>query len=275
MKRIVVVDDEPVLASIYRAKFLAEGFHVDVATDGEAALELIERVKPDLVLLDLMLPKIKGIDVLKKVRANPLFKDLPIAVFSNSGQTGAVEDAWAAGASLVLSKSRTSPKQMVESVLSSLSNGGVADRPTPEISDTIPTTKNYNTAPNTSLKRRILLVEINAEVRAILAHILTHAGYQITFADGQSHAALLLDIAHFDLLLLNHALCHESPKSFYHQARRRHSQLPVMMYSMHAGLIDSKEALSAGVSRFLTTPEELLNVAQISATMIEQTQASV
>jgi two-component system response regulator VicR len=62
MKKIVVVDDQPVLASIYRAKFLAEGFNVDVAADGEAALELIERVKPDVVLLDLMLPKIKGID---------------------------------------------------------------------------------------------------------------------------------------------------------------------------------------------------------------------
>jgi len=273
MKKIVVVDDEPVLASIYRAKFLAEGFHVDVAADGEAALELIERMKPDLVLLDLMLPKIKGIDVLKKVRANPLFKLLPIVVFSNSGQTGAVEEAWAAGASLVLSKSKTSPKNMVESVLGALSNSGVADQHAPEASGASPTTNSYNTSPNASLKGRILLVEINAEVRALLAHILTRGGYQITYADGQSHAALLLDVAHFDLLLMNHALCYESPKSFCHQARRRHSQLPVLMYSMYGGL-DTREAMSAGISRFLTTPEELLNAAEISTIMIEQARTS-
>jgi DNA-binding response OmpR family regulator len=80
MKKMVVVDDQQVLLSIYRAKFVAEGFHVEVAADGEQALEVINRTKPDLVLLDLMLPKVKGIDVLKQVRANPLFKAMPIIV---------------------------------------------------------------------------------------------------------------------------------------------------------------------------------------------------
>src|ERR1043166_1309632 len=102
MKKIVVVDDQPVLANIYRTKFAAEGFHVDVATDGEAALEVIQRAKPDLVLLDLMLPKIKGVDVLRTLRANPSFKALPVLVFSSSAQPSLMEEAWAAGATIVL-----------------------------------------------------------------------------------------------------------------------------------------------------------------------------
>ena len=175
---------------------------------------------------------------------------------------------------MVLSKSRTSPKQMVESVLGALSNSGVAEQDTPEVSGVKPSTNNASISPHASLNRRILLVEINAEVRAMLAHVLTHGGYQVSYADGQSHAALLLDVANFDLLLMNHALCYESPKSFCHQARRRHSQLPVLMYSMHHGL-DTSEALSAGISRCLTTPEEMLNVAEISTTMIEQVRTSV
>ena len=62
MKKIVVVDDQPVLTGIYKAKFSAEGFHVDVASDGEQALEVIRRTNPDLVLLDLILPKISGLE---------------------------------------------------------------------------------------------------------------------------------------------------------------------------------------------------------------------
>jgi DNA-binding response OmpR family regulator len=58
MRRIVVVDDQPILATIYRAKFTAEGFQVEVASDGEQALELIQRTKPDLVLLDLICRKL-------------------------------------------------------------------------------------------------------------------------------------------------------------------------------------------------------------------------
>lgn len=81
MKRIVVVDDQPILGSIYRTKFTAEGFQVDVAADGEEALELIQRTKPDAVLLDLMLPKVDGLEVLKRLRAQTSFKTLPIIIF--------------------------------------------------------------------------------------------------------------------------------------------------------------------------------------------------
>jgi CheY-like chemotaxis protein len=274
MKNIVVVDDQQMLLSIYRAKFVAEGFHVDVAADGEQALEVINRTKPDVILLDLMLPKIKGINVLKQVRANPLFKTLPIVVFSNSGQPGAVEEAWAAGASMVLSRSNTSPKQMVDSVLNALAISGPAEKNAASVSDFVPAKNGKTRALNGSGKGRILLVEINAEARAVLTLVLTQGGYQVSHADGQSHALLLVEVAHFDLVLINHALCLDSCASACQQMRRRHFRMPVVMYSANGRATEAKEALAAGVSRFLTRPEELLDVAEISAGLIEEARVA-
>src|SRR5437868_1725986 len=257
MKNIVVVDDQPVLASIYRTKFAAEGFHVDVAADGEAALEVIQRSNPDLVLLDLMLPKIKGIDVLKTLRANPSFKTLPILVFSSSAQPGLVEDAWAAGASMVLSKASTSPKQLVESVVAALdASVSAKDTPRVEARPVAPRTTKNNLFDGAQ-KKRVLLVEISPEVRAVLSLVLSAENFQTTHADGCAHAMMLSEVTHFDLAIVNGGMCFESSEWFCQQMRRRHSSLPVVMYSMRANPADAKRALDAGVSRFITTAEQL------------------
>ncbi len=123
-KKIVIVEDQLVLASIYRAKFASEGFEVEVASDGQSGLDLINRTKPDLVLLDLILPKIKGVEVLKQIRSNPLFQKLPVIIFSGSSQPDMVEEAWKAGVTMVLSKTSHGPKQIVESVRKALAAAG-------------------------------------------------------------------------------------------------------------------------------------------------------
>jgi len=102
MPKIVVVEDQQVLATVYRNKFVAEGYQVEVASDGETGLALINTTKPDLVVLDLMLPKLNGIEVLKSLRANPLFQTLPVIIFSNASLPGMVEEAWNSGATMVL-----------------------------------------------------------------------------------------------------------------------------------------------------------------------------
>src|SRR5882762_8920993 len=113
MKRIVIIEDHPVLISIYRNKFIAEGFQVEIASDGQSGLEWINRIKPDLVVLDLAMQKMNGIQVLKQLRANPLFKNLPLVVFSDSAWQ---QQAWKEGATMVLSKSGHTPTEVVESV---------------------------------------------------------------------------------------------------------------------------------------------------------------
>lgn len=266
MKRIVVVDDQPVLASIYRSKFTAEGFHVDVAVDGEAALEVIQRSRPDLVLLDLMLPKIKGIDVLKTLRAQPSFKTLPILVFSSSAQPGLVEEAWAAGASMVLSKTRTSPKQLIETVLSTLA-GKSDEEVVPDSSEMVE--KASHKKIDDRFLKRILLLETSAEVRAMLALVTSREGFQITNAEGCAHAAMLTEVTHFDLVMVNQAVCSEPVDRFCQQMRRRAAKLPVIMYSANATPAEARQALDQGVSEFITNAEALLDVGVIARRLLE------
>jgi CheY-like chemotaxis protein len=113
MKTVLIIDDNPVITSIYRGKLATGGLHTEVATDGEAGLEMLDRCKPDVVLLDLMLPKVNGMDVLKRIRARPEYKTLPVVVFSNSYSADVMQQAWGFGATDVLHKSSTTPQNVV------------------------------------------------------------------------------------------------------------------------------------------------------------------
>lgn len=82
-QKIVIVEDTPTLAEIYKTRLEIIGYECHVAHDGEIALELIERIKPDLVLLDLMIPKISGDQVLAKMRATEWGKNIRVYIISN------------------------------------------------------------------------------------------------------------------------------------------------------------------------------------------------
>jgi DNA-binding response OmpR family regulator len=126
MKKILIIEDDQIVANIYRNKFSLEGYSVEIAHDGHAGVESIRSFRPDAVILDLMLPKITGVEVMKKVRAEPDFQKLPIIVFSNTYLTNLVQEAWKAGATKCLSKANCSPKQLIEVVRSTLSSSNAS-----------------------------------------------------------------------------------------------------------------------------------------------------
>ncbi len=114
MKKILIIEDDQLVANIYRNKFTVEGFMVEIALDGESGYELVGAFRPDIVILDLMLPKVAGLDLLKKIRSQPALKNLPVIVFSNTYLSNMVQDAWKAGATKCLSKANCTPKQVIE-----------------------------------------------------------------------------------------------------------------------------------------------------------------
>ena len=140
-KTVVVVEDNQIVAAIYRSKLQAEGFLVEVAADGQAGLEMIERIRPDLVLLDLVMPIMSGVEVLTRLRAQPDFQSLPVIVFSSSYVSN---EAWEAGATQVLNKASHSPKLVVEEVRNLLAAALTYSQPTkdsipPKILNSVPT----------------------------------------------------------------------------------------------------------------------------------------
>src|ERR1043166_1793230 len=109
MKRILFVDDDPIVVRIYQEALSRRGFQVDVAQDGLAATKALRANKPDLMVLDLMMPKLSGVDVLKFTRSQPGLADLPVIVLSNSYMSDLVQGAAAAGAQKALLKVRCTP----------------------------------------------------------------------------------------------------------------------------------------------------------------------
>ncbi len=120
MKRIIVIEDNVMAASLYQAALTREGYGVEVASDGEAGLAAIARAKPDLVLLDLMLPKVDGSEVLRRIRATPDLATVPVIITSNAYTAQRLVDLRQAGATQIMMKASLSPKELMRVVRQAL-----------------------------------------------------------------------------------------------------------------------------------------------------------
>ena len=124
MKKILLIEDDQIVANVYRNKLAVEGYQVEIAPDGEAGLKVMRTFQPQLIILDLMLPTISGVEVIKEIRKEPEFAKTPIIVFSNTYLTNLIQDAWRAGANKCLSKSSCSPKDFIEVVRHTIGASG-------------------------------------------------------------------------------------------------------------------------------------------------------
>jgi CheY-like chemotaxis protein len=129
MSRVLIVDDDPVLTRIYRSKFTSEGFAAVCVADGESALASIAQERPAALVLDLMLPGLSGLEVLRRVRARPECRDLPIVVFSNAYLDEDIAAARQAGADRVLAKASNGPRQVVDAVRATIAKRAAAAPP--------------------------------------------------------------------------------------------------------------------------------------------------
>jgi CheY-like chemotaxis protein len=116
MKKILLVEDDPIVGTVYRNKFLREGYDVQLAADGESALDQAPQYRPDLVILDLCLPKMPGLEVIRKLRAEPHGQNVPLVVFTNTYLNSMIEQAWKAGATRCVSKTSCRPQEMLDLV---------------------------------------------------------------------------------------------------------------------------------------------------------------
>ncbi|MDD5693657.1 MAG: response regulator [Patescibacteria group bacterium] len=120
MAKLLLVEDDMALRDIYSTRFLAEGYEVVTASDGEQALTVAVKEKPDLILLDVMMPKISGFDVLDILRTTPETKDCKIVIMTALSQPADVEKGKMLGADEYLVKSQVTLTDVVEKINSVL-----------------------------------------------------------------------------------------------------------------------------------------------------------
>jgi CheY-like chemotaxis protein len=116
MKRILFVDDDAVILSLYQKALVQRGFTVETATDGIAAIKSLRASRPDVVVLDLMMPKFSGVDVLRFVRSEAKLSDLPVIVLTNSYLNDLAEQAVGVGIQQALLKVRCTPSILAAAI---------------------------------------------------------------------------------------------------------------------------------------------------------------
>src|SRR5687768_16246557 len=113
MSKIILADDDPFLIQIYSTRLTKDGHEVITCSDGQQALDTILTQKPDLVVLDIMLPKLNGLDILSSLRENKQFAKLPIIILSNLTHGQEQEDAKKRGATEFMAKINYTPSQVM------------------------------------------------------------------------------------------------------------------------------------------------------------------
>ncbi len=114
--KILLIEDDPFLLGMYSQKFELEGFEVVMASNGKDGLEIAKKEKPDLILLDVLIPHLNGFNVLKKLKESKETSEIPVVILTNLSQQEEVKQGLSMGAEEYLIKAHHVPSEIVEKV---------------------------------------------------------------------------------------------------------------------------------------------------------------
>ena len=116
MKKILLIEDEEVLISLLEKKIIQEGYEFFIAKNGIEGLEKMREIRPDLILLDIIMPKMGGLEVMEEIQKDEELKNIPVIIISNSGQPVEIERIKKLGAKDWLVKTEFDPQEVIKKV---------------------------------------------------------------------------------------------------------------------------------------------------------------
>jgi len=120
MTKIAIIEDDPVISQMYRMKFEADGFAVQLANNGTHGVEMVESYEPDLILMDLQMPEMDGEEALTLIRKNETSKHIPVIILTNLGEEEAPKGIRSLGIHSYIVKAELTPRQVVQRVKEAL-----------------------------------------------------------------------------------------------------------------------------------------------------------
>jgi len=114
--KIAIIEDDQAIAQMYRMKFEADGYEVETAENGKVGLELAEKMKPEIILLDLMMPEMNGDEMLAKLRNTGWGKSIKVIILTNIGEQEIPDEVKKLGVKAIILKADMTPKQVAELV---------------------------------------------------------------------------------------------------------------------------------------------------------------
>ena len=178
-KKILIIEDELILGELLLQKLNDEGYEASWAVDGILGLQKIRDLRPDMVLLDILMPKKDGYEVLRELRQDPEIKDTPVIVISNSGQPVEIKQILDLGVRDYIVKADFTPAEVLDKVHKCLYQ-------TERKSNSVIT-------PITLSGTKILVVEDDSFLSSIISVRLRQEGYTTSLATDGQHALTLLE----------------------------------------------------------------------------------
>jgi len=120
MTKIAIIEDDAVISQMYRMKFEADGFEVQLANNGERGVDMVESYGPDIILMDLQMPQMGGEEALKLIRKNDWGKGIPVIILTNLGEEEAPKGLRDLGIHSYIVKAELTPRQVVQRVKEAL-----------------------------------------------------------------------------------------------------------------------------------------------------------
>lgn len=121
-KKILLIEDDSFISQMYSMKFKQTNFDFVVARDGAEGMELAKKEKPDLILLDIILPEMDGFEVLRQLKEDPMLQSIPVVLLTNLGQQENIQKGMAMGAKDYIIKAHYTPQEVVEKAQTFLTN---------------------------------------------------------------------------------------------------------------------------------------------------------
>lgn len=255
MAKIVIVEDNELVAKLYETKLKAESHQVVTVGDGDAALEAIRSLRPNLVLMDLILPGKSGVEVIRELKQDYRFTNLPIIAYSG-GDTELLDEARRASPTKLISKREATLKEIMEDIREVLEmtrtwqiydphafeNSEEAREPTDDFTS-----------------KRILIVEDDKIVATIVKNIVEKEGFEaIMVHDGREALSILNKDADFAAAVFDIEIPGFTGIDLLDFMRRekRLSRIPVMVMTASSNYKFLTDTYAAGASLFIPKPFE-------------------
>lgn len=251
MSKILIIEDDIFLGDVLIQKFKAAGYEVDLARDGGSGFKQIREWKPDLILLDIILPVMNGYEVLEAMKKDATISKIPVIVVSNSGQPVEINRALALGVRDYLVKAQFDPEEVLVKVRLQLNKG--TEKSEESDNETV-AQKLEKPAAAAALKgKTVMWVEDDQFLSDIIARKLSAEGASLIYANDGEGAMKKLDEKTPDLILLDILLPgidgYEILRRLKADPKRKH--IPVILLSNLGQRSDIDKGKELGAARFL------------------------
>jgi len=263
MAKIVIVEDDPMISEIYQKKFTDAGFEVSAVTTGEQVLTLVKKEKVNAILLDLIMPKMDGFEVIKRLRSGAYDPDIKIIVTSNLSSREDQEKARNLGANGFIAKADYTPGNLVAEVNRLLKQYNEQKKNEVRLNGAEAEAKEGNV--NGEKKKRILMIEDEEIIIDMFGEKLKQDGYDVTFARNGAWGVKEALKEKFDLFVMDMMMPAMTGEEMVTRLKMEEETKNIPIIMLSASVEDSymKKMEQLGVNAFFgktqITPSELSN----------------